>query len=156
MATKDIAAADKIFTETERNGLKLFLGQGGCLRCHHGTQFTDMQFHNIALPDNSAATDSGRSTATYTLKYDQFNCLGEFSDAKLPYQCQPLRAMEFDLPEQVGAFTSPSLRGVAQRPPDMHTGQFATLHGVLVHYNNPPEATFGTSDLPGPRNFTPQ
>ncbi|MEO6013248.1 MAG: methylamine utilization protein, partial [Devosia sp.] len=74
-----------------------------------------MQFHNIALPGTSVAADSGRSTSTRTLKDDPFNCLGEFSDAKLAYQCQPTRTMEFDLPAQVGAFTSPSLRGVAQR-----------------------------------------
>ncbi len=79
-------------------------------------------------PLNSAAADSGRITATYTVKNDPFNCLGEFSDAKLPYQCQPIRNIEFDLPEHVGAFTSASLRGVAQRPPYMHNGQFATLN----------------------------
>ena len=156
VAAKDVVAADKIFTETERSGLKLFLDQG-CLRCHHGPQFTDMQFHNIALPGNTAAiADSGRITATHTVKDDPFNCLGKFSDAKLPYLCQPIKNIEFDLPEQAGAFKSPSLRGVAQRPPFMHHGIFATLHDVLVHYNNSPKATFGESELSGPRHLTPQ
>ena len=155
LAAKDMATASDILTETERNGLRLFLGKGGCLQCHLGPQFTDMRFHNIALPDTNAINDSGRSSAAHILKDDPFNCLGEFSDAKLPYQCQPLRTMEIDLPEQVGAFTSPSLRGVAQRPPYMHNGRFATLHDVLVHYSNPPQATFSKSEL-RPRNLTPQ
>ena len=155
LAEKDLATANGILTETERNGLKHFVGKGGCLACHFGPQFTDMKFHNVALPDTSALTDSGRSSAARILKDDPFNCLGEFSDAKLPYQCQPLRTIEIDLPEQLGAFTSPSLRGVAQRPPYMHNGRFATLHDVLVHYNNPPPAIFGKSEL-HPRNLTPQ
>jgi cytochrome c peroxidase len=156
VAAQDMVAASSLFSETERNGLKLYLGPGSCMKCHQGPQFTDMQFHNIALPGNSVATDSGRIIAIHTVKDDPFNCLGEFSDAKLPFHCQPLKTMEFDLPIQAGAFTSPSLRGVAQRPPYMHNGQFATLHEVLLHYNNSPKAVFGESELPGPRKFTPQ
>ena len=155
LAAKDMVAADTIFTETERNGLKHFVGKGVCIKCHLGPQFTDMVFHNIALPGNTATTDSGRSTATYLLKDDPFNCLGAFSDANQPFHCQRLTDMEFDLPLDVGAFTSPSLRGVAQRPPYMHDGKFNTLHDVLVHYNNSPTAAFGKSELPIPRNFTP-
>jgi cytochrome c peroxidase len=155
VAAKDMIAAGKIFSEAERNGLKLFLDQG-CLRCHLGPQFTDMQFHNIALPGNSVAADSGRITAAHLVRDDPFNCLGEFSDARLPYQCQSIKSVEFDLPEQAGAFKSPSLRGVAQRPPYMHSGQFTTLHDVLVHYNEAPKATFGESELQGPRHMTPQ
>ena len=155
VAAKDETAANQIFTEAERNGLKLFLNKGGCTKCHLGPQFTDMKFHNIALPDTNAVTDSGRSSAAHTVKDDPFNCLGEFSDAKLTYQCQTIRTLELDLPEQVGAFTSPSLRGVAQRPPYMHNGKFATLHDVLVHYNRSPPALFGKSELPATRNMTP-
>ncbi len=143
------------FTATERNGLKLFLDKG-CVKCHLGPQFTDMQFHNNALPSINLATDSGRITASHVLKDDPFNCLGEFSDAKLPFHCQPIKNFQFDLPEHAGAFKSPSLRGVAQRPPYMHNGRFATLHDMLVHNNNSPIATVGKSELPGSRKMTPQ
>ena len=153
---KDMAAADKIFTEAERNGLKLFLGLGDCVRCHTGPQFTDMKFYNLGLPGTSAANDSGRSAATHLLKDDPFNCLGEFSDATPPRGCLETKFVQFDLPEQLGAFKSPSLRGVAQRPPYMHNGQFATLHDVLVHYNNAPKAPFGKSELPTPRKLSAQ
>ena len=135
LKAKDVVAADKIFSEAERNGLKLFLNKGDCVRCHTGPLFTDMRFYNLGLPGTSAATDSGRSTAVYALKDDPFNCLGEFSDATLTESLpgEPVDAVRSA--EQVGAFKSPSLRGVAQRPPYMHNGQFATLHDVLVHYN---------------------
>jgi cytochrome c peroxidase len=155
LAAKDVATSNDILTKAEQNGLRLFLGKGGCMACHRGPQFTDMKFHNVPLLDTSATTDFGRSAAAHILKDDPFNCLGEFSDAKLPYQCQPLRTMEIDLPEQIGAFKSPSLRGVAQRPPYMHNGKFATLHDVLVHYNNPPQAVLGKSELRA-RGLTPQ
>ncbi len=156
LAVKDEALANKLFTEAERNGLKLFIDQGNCFSCHGDPQFTDMSFHNLGLPGTSASTDIGRSTAVYTLKNDPFNCLGEFSDAKGPPACQAVRYMHLDKPDQVGAFKSPSLRGVAQRPPYMHNGQFATMHDVLVHYNNAPKAPFGTSELLHPRKLTPQ
>lgn len=152
---KDMVNANAIFNHTQRNGLRLFLDKG-CMKCHLGPQFTDMQFHNNALPALTMSTDSGRISATNVLRNDPFNCLGEFSDAKLPFHCQPIKNMEFDLLAQTGAFKSPSLRGVAQRPPYMHDGQFATLHDVLVHYNNSPKASVGESELPGPRNLTLQ
>ena len=156
LAEKDQAAANKIFTEAERNGLKVFLDQGNCFSCHSGPQFTDMSFHNLGLPGTSAETDNGRITATHTLKDDPFNCLGVYSDQKGPPACQGIRFMHLDKPDQVGAFKSPSLRGVAQRPPYMHNGQFATMHDVMVHYNNAPKAPFGTSELLIPRKLTPQ
>jgi cytochrome c peroxidase len=81
-----------------------------------------------------------------TLKDDPFNCLGAFSDAK-PSACAELKFMETASPDLIGAFRSPSLRGVAQRAPFTHAGQFATLQGVLDHYNGAPAAVFGKSEL---------
>ncbi len=156
LMAKDEVAADKIFSEAERNGLRLFLGQGNCMSCHKGPLLTDMEFYNLGLPGTSAATDIGRSTAVYTLRDDPFSCLGEFSDDTGPTACFQNRFVKLDQSEQVGAFKSPSLRGVAQRPPYMHNGQFATLHEVLVHYNDAPKAPFGESRLPVPRKLTPQ
>lgn len=155
LEAKDEVAANTIFTPVERNGLKHFLGQGDCFRCHQTPLFTDMRFYNLGLPDTNTSTDAGRTVAVYSLKDDPFNCLGEFSDATGPTACLYNKLMEYDKPEQVGAFKSPSLRGVAQRPPYMHNGQFTTLHDVLVHYNNAPKAIFGVSEI-RPRKLKPQ
>jgi cytochrome c peroxidase len=138
--------ADGLFSEKERNGLKLFIGQGNCVTCHNGPLFTDNAFHNLGLPGGDAAHDSGRSTSVAGLKADPFNCLGPFSDAE-PSACTELKFMETASPDLVGAFRSPSLRNVALRAPFTHAGQFATLHDLLAHYNKAPAAGFGKSEL---------
>jgi cytochrome c peroxidase len=138
--------ANAILNEHERAGLKLFIGQGNCVTCHNGPLLTDNAFHNLALPKATLATDEGRSAVVVKAKADPFNCLGPFSDAR-PQACSELKFMETSSPDLVGGFRSPSLRGVASRPPYMHAGQFATLHDVLAHYNRAPAATFGRTEL---------
>ena len=63
--------------------------------------------------------------------------LSQYSDAE-PSQCAELRFMVAEGHELVRQYKPPSLRGVAARPPYMHTGQFATLEEVLDHYNRGP------------------
>ncbi len=50
-------------------------------------------------------------------------------------------------PALLGAFKTPGLRGVAQRAPYMHAGQFATLEQVVRHYLAAPHAAVGHSEL---------
>lgn len=138
--------ADRLLSESERRGLKLFIGKANCVSCHNGPLLTDNAFHNIGLPGATPTSDAGRQTSVATLRSDPFNCLGAFSDAR-PSECAELKYMETDSPDLVGAFRSPSLRGVAQRAPFMHSGQFAHLDDVLVHYNAAPKASFGRSEL---------
>ena len=148
LAANDEALANRIFTTQERNGLKLFVSpsSGPCVSCHSGPQFTDAQFYNVGLAGMTAEADSGRSTSVKVLKDDPFNCLGEFSDAPAS-ACQQLRYMRRQGNDLVAAFKSPSLRGVAQRPPYLHNGSFATLHDVLLHYNEAPAAVYGMTKL---------
>jgi cytochrome c peroxidase len=146
LAAGDDATADSLLTAQEQQGLKLFLGKANCATCHQGPLLTDDAFHNIGLPKENPATDNGRSSAVAVVQADPFNCLGAFSDAE-PSACGELKFIAADDPKLLGAFRTPSLRGVAQRAPFMHAGQFATLHELLVHYNNAPAAAFGTSEL---------
>ena len=44
-------------------------------------------------------------------------------------------------------FRPPALRGVAERAPYMHAGQFAGLDEVLAHYNSAPASPAGHSEL---------
>lgn len=55
--------------------------------------------------------------------------------------------MVTDDPALEGAFKTPGLRGVADRPPYMHAGQFATLEQVVRHYVAAPHAAVGHSEL---------
>jgi cytochrome c peroxidase len=146
LAAGDTKRAEGILTERERAGLKLFIGQGNCVSCHSGPLLTDNAFHNLGLPGAFADKDSGRVSAVSKLQGDEFNCLGHFSDAP-PSACTELRFMETSSPDLVGAFRSPALRGVAQRAPFTHAGQFGTLRDVLAHYNKAPAATLGRSEL---------
>jgi cytochrome c peroxidase len=140
-------AAQGMLRANEVRGLRLFIGKAQCASCHNGPLFTDQQFHNTGVPPRDAASpDRGRAGATAKVRGDEFNCLGPYSDAP-PTQCQELRFMVSDDPALEGAFKTPGLRGVAQRPPYMHAGQFATLEQVVRHYAQAPHAAVGRSEL---------
>jgi cytochrome c peroxidase len=86
-------------------GHKLF--QEHCVRCHSGPLFTDHGFHNLGVgPPAEPATGTG---------------LGRFASL-------PVGLKERDL---VGAYATPSLRGLTRTGPYMHTGQMAKLEEVV-------------------------
>jgi cytochrome c peroxidase len=128
-------------------GFRLFIGKGQCINCHNGPRLTDDHFHNTGVPQApSLPQDRGRAAAIEAVEKDPFNCLGEFSDAR-PDQCGELKFMSRDTREMERAFKPPSLRGVAGRPPYMHSGQIATLEAVIEHYSQAPAAPSGHSEL---------
>ena len=56
---------DKALTEEQRNGLELFLGDGGCIRCHNGPLLSDGKFYRLGLPARGAlGEDPGRGKIT--------------------------------------------------------------------------------------------
>lgn len=138
----------------EVRGLRLFIGAGQCVTCHNGPALTDHAFHNTGVsPRDPAAPDRGRADGVKKLLRDEFNCLGRYSDAR-PDECGELQFVAADDPGLVGAFSTPSLRNVAARPPYMHAGQFATLGQAVEHYARSPKAAVGHSELaqPGERH----
>jgi cytochrome c peroxidase len=140
-------AARNLLRADEARGLRLFIGKAQCVSCHNGPLLSDQQFHNTGVPPRDAARpDRGRAAATAAVRSDEFNCLRPFSDAR-PEQCQELRFMVSDDPALEGAFKTPGLRGVADRPPYMHAGQFETLEQVVRHYVAAPHAAVGHSEL---------
>jgi cytochrome c peroxidase len=131
----------------EVRGLRLFIGKAQCVTCHNGPLLTDQQFHNTGAPPRDVARpDRGRADATAKVRGDEFNCLGSCSDAQ-PKQCQELRFMVRDDPAPEGAFKTPGLRGIAQRAPYMHAGQFASLEQVVRHCVAAPHVAVGHSEL---------
>lgn len=138
---------DAAFTDQEIEGLKIFIGEGNCVNCHNGPRFTDDHFHNTGVPQaKGLPQDRGRAGVIEDLLADPFNCLGKYSDAG-PEACGEIRFMVRQGHELERAFKTPSLRGVASRPPYMHSGQIATLDEVLDHYDSAPEAPSGESEL---------
>ena len=132
---------------SETAGLRLFIGKGRCTTCHSGPTFSNGGFANTGVPPRPGQpVDSGRLDGVRTALADPFNCKGVFSDAGRN-DCEELDFAVKDSPEQVRAYKVPSLRGVGQRAPFMHAGQFASLAEVIDHYARAPKAVRGTSQL---------
>jgi cytochrome c peroxidase len=100
----------------QKRGALLFYGKGRCAVCHSGTQFSDLDFHGLAVPQLSvgkhgAFLDYGRAGAT-SRGVDRFK------------------------------FRTPPLRNVSETGPWGHNGLFTTLPLVIEHHFNPVPALF--------------
>ena len=126
----------------ERAGLKLFIGEANCLRCHNGPLFANTDFHNTGLP----SSDKGRSQGVSQVLNDEFNCQSRFSDSPLAL-CSEINFAKKGGSELLGAFKTPTLRNLSKTAPYMHAGQFKSLRDVLDHYNRAPKARIGQSEL---------
>lgn len=51
-----IAGNETALKEDEKSGFALFVGKGGCARCHTGWRFTDDRVHDIGLPTSEKRT----------------------------------------------------------------------------------------------------
>lgn len=143
----DRPAMQSIFSPEEEAGLRLFIGRANCLNCHNGPLLTNNDFHNTGVPAAAGLPeDLGRALGARQVLADEFNCLSQYSDAA-PEECAELRFMVSEGHQLERQFRPPSLRGVAERAPYMHAGQFATLEEVAAHYNRAPEAPGGHSEL---------
>jgi cytochrome c peroxidase len=143
----DLDAMNETLTADEVGGLRLFIGEAGCIQCHNGPLFTNNSFHNTGVPPRRGADpDPGRQMAVQMVLEDEFNCLGPYSDAELD-DCVELRFMVDSGDELVGAFKPPTLRNVAEAAPYMHAGQFGDLFTVVRHYRHAPEAAIGHTEL---------
>jgi len=129
----DTETMKRLFTEDEAKGLRLFIGKAKCINCHNGPLLTNSEFHHVGVSDPPGKPDRGRADGIRDVLKDEFNCLGRFSDAD-PKECLELRFIDTNTKKYIGAFKTPSLRNVAERPPYMHAGQFKTLREVITFY----------------------
>ena len=144
---EDEIAMQAAMSAAEAAGLRLFIGEALCVTCHQGAQFTHHGFHNVGIPfAKGLKHDQGRYNGVRKALENEFNCLGEYSDAS-EADCAELRFAKTMRDETIGAYKVPSLRNVAETAPYMHSGQFGTLPEVLEHYNTRPKAPIGHSDL---------
>ena len=132
----DIDKASAILTPDQAFGLKLFIGRAQCINCHNSPLFSNNDFHNVGIPARPGfAPDPGRAAGIPLVLGNEFNCLGNLSDAG-PGDCAELKYIDTDTRKYRGAFKTPSLRNVADRPPYMHAGQFKNLREVLRFYQS--------------------
>jgi cytochrome c peroxidase len=132
-------------------GAASFVGSGGCVRCHSGPFMSDQQFHDVGLTPILVqqafidSDDQGAATGLAAAIADPLNTLGAFSDGsdgRLPASVTPA---------MTGAFRTPTLRCVAQRPTFMHTGQLASLGDAVAFFASGGDAT----GYPGASEITP-
>jgi cytochrome c peroxidase len=143
----DNKAAEENLSPDEVAGLRLFIGEANCIRCHNGPLLTDNDFHNTGIPAAlDLPEDTGRAQGAHLAQDDEFNCLSQWSDAEQE-DCDELMYMLADGEQLTRAFKPPSLRNVDGRGPFMHAGQLTSLEAVLDHYNRAPDAPAGHSEL---------
>jgi cytochrome c peroxidase len=125
-------------TPRAKRGLKLFLDKGRCVSCHSGPNFSDGEFHNAFL-GNDSDPDLGRWNGIDRLRESPFNALSAFNDAatgeSMNWVSYVVRSSETKR-----RFKTPTLRNLVSSAPYMHTGQLATLEDVLNHYDGIGEA----------------
>jgi len=115
-------------TEQERDGAAEFVREG-CIECHAGPAFSDGEFHNIGIGSGRSEADRGRAAARDLLLADSFNGTGAYSD-----DVEAGAALLDSMVEEIdilGAFRTPSLRGVGQRRFFGHRGHHETLEAFL-------------------------
>ena len=146
-------------TAGEQRGAALFVGKGRCVGCHSGAFFTDGGFHDVGLRPTLVigefidGNDHGAAVGLAQVQADPLNSESIFSDVvggdgRLPKSIPP--SME-------GAFKTPGLRCVGQRPSFMHTGGVATLEHVVDFFDRGGDSAgfLGVSEL-SPLRLTDQ
>jgi cytochrome c peroxidase len=142
-------------SDSAKRGATMFVGDGMCWACHAGPTFTNMEFHNVALPeitgiDNQSA---GRYDGIAALLANPFNSMGHFSDDDTDADLKLTHLIQS--PEEVGTFKTPGLRNLLDTAPYMHGGHFETLTDVVRHYSemDDPPPIGHREELLLPRNW---
>ena len=120
-----------VLSPAAQRGLKLFIGDAGCVNCHSGSILADGAFHNVGLPlIPGAPPDEGRFAGIPQVLADELNAASRYSDAPDGDRARRLAHLVAE-PRHEGAFKTATLRNVAETPPYMHDGHFNTLAEVV-------------------------
>lgn len=129
-----VAGDRSALDESQKRGLRAFIGKGACVSCHSGPAFTDGKFHALVVPQtgpNVPAADMGRFQDVPALLASPLNVNGAYSDDTTTTKLAGLVQAD----SQKGQFRTPTLRNVARTAPYMHAGQLATLAEVVKYYD---------------------
>ncbi|MBX3193422.1 MAG: hypothetical protein KF819_40950 [Labilithrix sp.] len=118
-------------TAGQKHALSVFM-KVGCAQCHWGPRLTNDAFHALRFPTGKqdGTSDRGRVDVLGALASGEFVASSKWSDA--PGSAKPL--MLAPAPSMLGAFKTPTLRGVASTAPYGHGGKLTTLLAVTQHY----------------------
>jgi len=104
---KDAGKVSEVAAQIER-GRALYFGKARCNGCHVGDNFTDNTFHNLGVGVKDGEIPPGRYGA---------------------------QAVGHKNPDFVGAFKTPTVRGLLSTAPYMHDGSELTLEKVIDFYD---------------------
>ena len=133
-----VAGQPDAISRDAKQGLKLFIGKAGCVRCHNGPLLSDDDFRVIGLKIDTTlsphadATEKGRAAnqaliCDPTVADGDFNVNGHFSDD--PTTTRNGNFCQQTIP--VGVWRSKGLRQVAETALYFRDGQAATLDDVI-------------------------
>mgnify|MGYP001093192328 CR=1 FL=1 len=114
----------------QKRALSAFM-KNGCIQCHWGPRLTDDAFHVLRFETGrqDGKADEGRAAGLLRLASSEFLASSKWSDA--PQAAKPFIV---DAPTMLGAFKTPTLRGLPTSAPYGHGGTLATLLDVTKHY----------------------
>jgi cytochrome c peroxidase len=117
----------------QKQGLSVF-AEAGCMQCHWGPRLTDDAFHVTRTPTGrvDGLADRGRADGLVKLASSEFLASGPWSDDVAAAQA----FNPGDAVGMLGAFKTPSLRGVALGSPYGHGGREASLVDVMLAYGS--------------------
>ncbi len=142
--TRNDSATIEAYPVAARRGLQFFVGQGQCVGCHGGPNFSDGEFHpgvgtaagtmaiSAALTAATAAGDTGRLESARSLQSSPLNLLGRYNDDRARATAAATRRLVVHEGMR-GEFRTPSLRNVAVTAPYMHNGRFDRLQDAVQH-----------------------
>ncbi len=115
-------------------GLRLFVGQAGCVACHSGPNLSDGDFHAGASPQAARLPldDQGRLDDLPRLRQHPLSLSGPYNDQPASVRADATHHLPAQLPP-AGQFRTPGLRNVAVTAPFMHDGRFDDLGDALQH-----------------------
>lgn len=123
------------YAASARRGFAVFIGEGNCVICHYGPNFSNREFHDTGRPffTGVGAVDPGRYSGIQRVRSDRYNVLGAFArevtdEEKRKTQSVTLAQANF------GQWRTPSLRNLVDTAPYMHDGSLATLRDVVDAY----------------------
>lgn len=112
-----------------RQGLALFSGKAGCIRCHNGPLLSDQKTHNVGVPENPEVF--GDPFRVITLRsMTKFLGVPNYSNLRR----DPGNFAVTKDYKDFGKFVTPGLREVSRTAPYMHNGMLPTLEAVVDFY----------------------
>ena len=118
--------------ESQKRGMALFNGKGGCIQCHSGPLASDQRFHSLGVPENEVFKTDPLFQITHRWEHYQKGVSEKAyrgADLDMGYYYVTKN------PKDIGKFRTPSLRELKYTAPYMHNGIFYTLDEVVDFYN---------------------